>query len=145
MNTLVASRIVLSIFTAVLLTSCDQQDAPKKPTLGIEKTSIGSWAEGVWVHTPTEKALPKVSLQGNVATLDQCSFTVSNLLSPDGTQVFLAPDSQSTCPSEPHPSNITLTRKEPCSAVIERFESSEDLRKGPPINAGLYQKVSCVP
>lgn len=91
-----------------------------------------------------DSTLPDFRLNGEKITLGQCTFTANGLLSPDETQVFLVSASTSACPSEQHTNNIVLTQQSPCQALIDRYDSADEISLGRARISGLYRKEGCV-
>lgn len=46
------SKVQFVLLAVLFLSACDQREPSKKVALGTERTSIGSWAEGLWEHVP---------------------------------------------------------------------------------------------
>lgn len=138
------SKVQFVLLAVLFLSACDQSEPSKKIALGTERTSIGSWAEGLWEHVPKDSTLPDFRLSGEKITLGQCTFTANGLLSPDGAQVFLVSVSTSACPSEQHTKNIVLTQRPPCQALIDRYDSADEISQERARVSGLYRKEGYV-
>ncbi|NWA29178.1 hypothetical protein HX870_10200 [Pseudomonas gingeri] len=138
------SAVSLVLLAAMLGSGCDKKESSPKQSFEMEKSVIGTWAEGEWSNSePQNQAPPAFRILGETLIIDSCSFSTESLLSPTEKDAYLALKQAKACSVSLAPKSVILHRKGNCQALVELYASLSSVGNGVPEQSGIYTKVGC--
>ncbi|MNQ86580.1 hypothetical protein D3C85_1017780 [compost metagenome] len=145
MNRFTSVLTVSPVLLTVLLGSgCDQKESSPKQSFEMDKTVIGTWAEGEWTTSESQNQAPLAfKISGDKLMLGGCTFSTQSLLSPIEKHAYLVLKQEGVCSVSPVPHSVTLNQKGSCQAQVELYASLSSVNKGVPEQSGVYTKAGC--